>query len=411
MKKEIISKYLFFIGIILFFIGLFFSRALLSISPAILLIAAFLQPNFTQNTKKILQNKVFTLPLILYLLGVVCYPFVENTDKWAELLFKNLPYILFPFSLILLKELVVKFYKFILYTCILLVTIIITSTLIRLINNYELYTWMIQNSKNIEATGGMFHIHFGIVTTLSIIFCYTIARFSDSHKYEKATLIFIAIYLFIALHILAYRTGIVATYVCIFSEILIDIFRNKKYLIGSFLIALVVLLPVIAYNTITPVKERINNTRYDIYRYRSGQDINHYSLSQRFAAWENAIVIYKKNILFGTSAADLELEMERQYEIRDFGLKKENQVLIHNEYIFYAVCYGTIGLLFLIYMLATTFITAWKHKQPMYILFSILFAAVFIIDTVLEMQNGQNIFIFFFTVISLVPLSSSKQTI
>ncbi len=411
MIKELISKYLFFIGVILFFIGLFFSRAILSISPAVLLISAFTNSNFKQNIKDIHKKRVFILPFILYMFGVICYPIVENQNKWADLLFKNLPYIIFPFSIIILKDYVLKYYKFIFYTCILFVTFIISSTLIRLINNYELYTWMIKNSKNIEATGGLFHIHFGIITTLSIIFCYGIIRFSTSQKIEKIILTIIAVYLFVVLHVLAYRTGIVAVYVCILSEILIDIFRSKKYLIGLLLIAFAIILPVVAYKTITPVKERIENTKYDIYRYKSGKDINFYSLSQRFAAWENALVIYKKNIVFGTSAADLEDEMKRQYEVRDFGLKKENQVLIHNQYIFYAVCYGTVGLLFLIYLLSNTFITAWRNQKPVYILFSVLFAAVFMIDTILEMQTGQNMFIFFYSVLAFVPLTSSKRSV
>jgi O-antigen ligase len=411
MNKELISKYLFFVGVILFFIGLFFSRALLSISPALLLISAFTHSHFKQNIKQIHKNRVIVFPFVLYMLGVVCYPLVENQSKWAELLFKNLPYIIFPFSIIILKDYVAKYYKFIFYTCILFVTFIITSTLIRLINNYELYTWMIQNSKNIEATGGLFHIHFGIITTLSIIFCYGMIRFSNSQKIEKYILSIIAIYLFVVLHVLAYRTGMVAVYVCVLAEILIEIFRSKKYLIGALLIASAIIIPIIAYKTITPFKERIENTKYDIYRYKSGKDINYYSLSQRFAAWENALVIYKKNIVFGTSAADLEDEMMRQYELRDFGLKKENQVLIHNQYIFYAVCYGTVGLLFLIYFLANTFTTAWRNQKPVYILFSVLFIAVFVIDTILEMQTGQNMFVFFYSILAFVPLTSSKHSV
>lgn len=411
LNKESLSKYLFFFGVILFFIGIFFSRALLSISPAILLVSALTQKDFKQNIKGILRNRVFILPLILYLFGLVCFPIVENQSKWAELLFKNLPYIIFPFSIVILKDLVIKYYKFILYTCILLVVFINTSTLIRLYNNYELYSWMIRNSKNIEATGGMFHIHFGIITTLSIIFCYSIIRFSISHKIEKIILAIIALYLFIALHLLAYRTGMVSVYVCIMSEILIEIFRSKKYLIGTLLIILAIVTPIIAYYNVSTFKERIDNTTYDISRYRNGLDINFYSLSQRFAAWENAFVIYKKNIIFGTSAADLVDEMEKQYEVRDFGLRKENQVLIHNQYIFYAVSYGSIGLLFLLYFLTSTIISAWKEQRPAYLLFTILFIAVFIIDTVLEMQNGQNMFIFFFSTLAYIPLMSRKLSV
>lgn len=411
MKKELISKYLFFLGVVLFFVGLFFSRAVLSICPVVLLIAALSQTSLKEKLQALLKNKTFLLPVILYLFGVVCYPLVENHQKWVELLFKNLPYIIFPFSLILLKDLIAKHYKFILYSCIAFVLFIITSTLIRMINHYELYTWMIKNSKNIEATGGMFHIHFGIITTLSIIFCYSIARFASTKKNERVALTIIAIYLFIAVHILAYRTGVVSIYICIIAEIILEILRSKRYLIGALLILAAVLSPIIAYKTITPVRERINNTRYDIYRYQSGKDINYYSLSQRLAAWENALVIYKKNIVFGTSAADLEDEMKRQYEVRDFGLKKENQVLIHNQYIFYAVCYGTIGLLFLIYMMLNVLSRAWQEKKPMYILFGILFSAAFMIDTVLEMQNGQNMFIFFYAVLAFVPLTSSKHSV
>lgn len=405
------SKYLFFIGITLFFIGLFFSRAMLSNSPAILLIAAFLHPDFKINSKNLFKNKEIFFPFTLYLIGLICFPLAENKEKWAELLFKNLPYIVLPFSLILLKDFIKKYYKHILYLCIALVTFIVSATLIRLYNNYELYTWMIRNSKNIEATGGLFHIHFGLITSLSIIFCYSIVRYTNSSNLEKWVLSILAIYLFLGLHLLAYRTGIVSIYVAIIAEILLNIFRSKKYILGMVLISMAVILPFVAYYTIKPVQDRINNTTTDLYRYKSGQDINYYSLSQRFAAWENALVIFKRNVVFGTSAADLEDEMKKQYEVRDFGLKKENQVLIHNQYIFYAVCYGTLGILVFIYFLLNTFISAWRNKNPILLQFIIIFSAVFVIDTILEMQTGQNMFVFFYIVLFSIPLTSSKRTV
>lgn len=405
------STYLFFVGVTLFFAGLFFSRAMLSISPAILLFAAFFHPEFKSNCKNLFKNKELYFPLILYIFGFICFPLAQNKEKWAELLFKNLPYIVLPFSLILLKDNVKKHYKYILYLCILLVTFIVSATLIRLYNNYELYTWMIRNSKNIEATGGLFHIHFGLITSLSIIFCYLIVRYTNSSKLEKWVLSILAIYLFLGLHLLAYRTGIVSIYVAIIAEILLNIFRSKKYILGMVLISMAVILPFVAYYTIKPVQDRINNTTTDLYRYKSGQDINYYSLSQRFAAWENALVIFKRNVVFGTSAADLEDEMKKQYEVRDFGLKKENQVLIHNQYIFYAVCYGTLGILVFLYFLLNTFISAWRNKNPILLQFIIIFSAVFVIDTILEMQTGQNMFVFFYIVLFSVPLTSSKQTV
>ncbi len=408
MNPLTISRYLFFFGILLFFMGEFFSRAILSISPVVLLIAACTHPDFKENVKHVFKERIVTLAFILYFIGFICFPLADNKSKWAELLFKNLPYLVFPFSLVLLKDFVTKYYKFILYTLILFVSFISISTFIRFVNNYELYTWMIRHSKNIEATGGMFHIHFGLMTALAIIFCYAFIRFSRVHILEKFILGTIAIFLFIALHVLAYRTGIVSIYICILSEIVLTILYGKKYILGICLLIVTITVPLISYYSFRSVQERVQNTKFDILRYKQGKDINYYSLSQRFAAWETAFGIYKKNWLFGISAADLQDEMSKQYAIKDFGLKKENQVLIHNQYFFYAVCYGIIGLGFLLYMLAYCLALAWRKKNPIYLQFVVLFSAAFMIDTLLEMQTGQNMFIFFYSILPLIPLSVRK---
>ncbi len=398
INKREISIGLFYLSISFFFIGEFFSRALLSISPGVMLLACFINPDFFKIAKDIVSFRKAIVPASLFFLLLLSIIISDDLKSWGNLFLKNLPMFIFPFCFSFFKGIPEKHKKFIFYFFFFCLNLVVLLTLFDYYSNFSYYNNRIEESKNIQGFGGLFHIHLGILLALGIFFCYDILK-NDKQlsKLEKGYIYFSFLFLFAGLHIFAFRTGLLALYLTILLEIVFLIIQQKKYLVGVFLFLGLIIIPVSAIKFIPSIQQRMNNTTADLMRYKNGQDINYYSISQRFAAWETAYSIFKRNWLIGISPADLETEMEKQYTIKDFGLIKDNWVLIHNQYIYYATCYGILGFIVFCWFIFKPFIYGIKINNYKLIYFISIIASVFMVDTVLGLQTGLNLIMFFYS--------------
>jgi O-antigen ligase len=398
MNRELVSNILFTVGVLFFFTGIFFSRAMLSFSPGFMLAATFIRPDFLIHVRSFAFMKRALIPASLYLLLILSFFHSDNSQNWSTLLFRNLPMLIFPFCFSFFREMNSSWRKYILFFMFLCANIVAALTLIEFLSHYTYYTQLIRHSQNIQAVGGLFHIHFGVLMAICIFFSYDFIRHDKSlSTFERSWVYFTGIFLLIALHVFAFRTGILALYATAGIEIIILVVTQRKYVLGVSLLVMMLAFPMLAYHLVPSVKQRVGNTMYDISRYRNGQDINYYSISQRFAAWENASHILKRNWLIGVSPADLETEMMKQYEIKDFGLIPHNRVLIHNQYIFYAVCYGLLGLVVFLWFLVKPFVHGLKTRQYKLVYFISMISAAFMVDTLLDLQTGMNLVIFLYS--------------
>ena len=160
------------------------------------------------------------------------------------------------------------------------------------------------------------------------------------------------------------------------------------------LLGLLVAGPWLGYQLLGPLQQRWGNTRWDISQFLNGRDINDYSLARRLAAWETAVAVVRAHPLLGVAPADANAAMMEQYAWRDFGLRPENRIMIHNQYLHALVGGGVLGLVLWLAVLLGPLVQPGLRQNPYIRHFVVVFGAALCVDSMLELQTGYNLFVF-----------------
>lgn len=145
---------------------------------------------------------------------------------------------------------------------------------------------------------------------------------------------------------------------------------------------------------ISNLKERINETVWEINMYLTTGEVNGHSLTQRFEYWKAAFHIIKKNILIGVGTGDVEIELNKEYDNMQSKLDKEYRLHAHNQFISIALTFGIIGF---IWFLITLFYPIFKLKKQRNLLYLAFFSMVlfsFLNEDTLETQAGVTFYAF-----------------
>ncbi|MDQ4140630.1 MAG: O-antigen ligase family protein [Bacteroidota bacterium] len=405
----------------LFLVGLFFSRALITTVPILLFVFALTRPGLKERFQLLKQNRSALGLLAIYVFLLVSVIYTDNLPNYTRQIYRYAAILFFPLAGGLLPPLNRKQVYALLFFFVLLTTVITIGTMVQYLSNIDTQNQLIIHSQNPPTINRIFHIHFGVMMTLAIFFGVHI--FQDRQiiwrKAEKYIALSCVILILVSIHVLAYRTGLLALYVTLIFKIFNFIKNQKRYLLGGSLLALLLIVPVFAYYSLESVQLRVQNTRTDISRYLQHQDINYYSISQRLAAWETAFTVIKRNWVVGVGPADISREMKQQYAIHDFGLIKENQVMIHNQYLHMLMGMGIIGLLLFLGVLISPFWRRLSQNDFCITAFLVSTCTAMMVDSFFELQRGLNLIVFFYflliilkeqrMLISKIPLKSEKM--
>lgn len=383
---------------VIFLVGLLFSRALLSLTPGAMLLWALWQTPLQQSRKQLSRNIPALCLMGFYVLFLLSAFYTKTWDQWRYYAAQYLPLLTMPLAWGLLPRLRSKQQYALLFLFLTLVAILSVGTVIHYFLHQEEINTMISRSQNPTSINGLSHIYFGVLMALGVFFGVHIYQspLLIRHKAEKKLILVGVGLTFISLHIMAFRTGLLALYVTMFVQLLAIIRKQKQYVLGTALLAAIILLPVSAYFALESVQLRVANTRHDIARYLHNEDINYYSIAQRLAAWETALTVVRHNWLLGVAPADVKVEMQRQYAVKSFGLEEKNRVMVHNQYLHLLVSLGLAGFILLLYTLIYPLVKfAWQRNLAS-TAFLIVMATAMLVESIFQRQLGLNTFVFFY---------------
>ncbi|CAN5479633.1 hypothetical protein BH11BAC1_BH11BAC1_18390 [soil metagenome] len=119
------------------------------------------------------------------------------------------------------------------------------------------------------------------------------------------------------------------------------------------------------------------------------------STSIRYNLWKIAADLISEHPVIGVGIGDIKEELVKKYEEYNYQYGIINRISPHNQFLHTAVILGLIGVLLLIYMLATAFLLAWKNVDWIYVLFIMIISLNAITESILERQAGILFFVFF----------------
>ena len=292
------------------------------------------------------------------------------------------------------------FYKLYLMLFILVTTLACSITLIHFVLNYETIVRSYLEAKVIPTM--INHVRFSILTAYACYLCYFIYNKSIIIKYriEKFIVLFLGLFLFIFLHIYSVRSGLVAIYGAIATEILRYALRTRNYVKIGLLCCLLILGVFCAGTYIPTMNNKFVNTKADIKTYIIGGYPNYSSLTTRLISFEAGWHIFINNPVFGCGLGDIKFETDAYFNANYPMI--ETPILPHNQFLFYLASTGIVGLFFFCFTFyfPLFYRKNWKRNHLLLIGYVILTLS-FMTEPMLETQLGMAVSL----LLILVPLS------
>lgn len=391
-----VSQYLLLLACVAAVVGLFASRALVALSPVVGVVAACAQPNLRETLRQWLRMRTVISIGLLYVFLVLSGLYTTEFGVWRHEVYRKLPFLVVPLAFAVAAPLSArqKFGIGLLYVG--LATLLAITTLRGYLVDPEEANRMINMGHNVPATTGIFHIHFSLMLALAFFIALLMRSSPIAIPATRWGLLGCAIVIFVIMHVLAYRTGLLVLYVMLLFDMVGLVVLQRRFLLGLLTLLIIIGFPLLAYHSLDSVRERVETTIYDIDHYQTEQDINDFSASKRLFAWKTAVLVAREHPVLGVGMADVDNAMLYQYTYYNFGLKPKNWAMTHNQYLEYAVGGGVVGLFLWLQVLFAPFLQPPLRRNPYVIHFLLMMSVANLVDSLLQMQIGFNMFVFFY---------------
>ncbi len=393
---------LFFCGLII--VSLVFSPFLLTVSMIGLLILGLVKENkeglnrfsFNKNlgTKLMDWKSNAAFLVIPFYFFIVLFGIWQVEGDYTYLLERlriKLPFIALPIAFLGLPHFEHRQIKGLLYFLLIFITLTGIGISTNYLLNYDLINDMLSRGKPMPTPRN--HIRYSLLVGVSIIGgIYLIKeKYFYKNPRERYLIIILTIFLFLFIHILSVKSGILCLYIALGVLSLQFIYLSKKYLFGFLIITGLISLPVIAFVTIPSFQHKLTYMHYDLKKYFAGEG-EQYSDSGRLTSLKVGWNLFVNAPVFGVGAGNIKKEVHQFYEQKYPDYVKP--ILPHDQFLFVLAGSGLFGFFF--FGLAV-FVPLFYHKNYRHFFFLGLYT-IFLVALVLEhtLENAEGVGIFSF---------------
>ncbi len=390
----------------LFLIALFCSKTLLTIAMIGLLAVGVFEiqlkpfrlgfnPNYWKNLKQLPRRKDLLAVIGVFLLIVLSYWNSEATADWSNQVRVKLPFLLLPLAFVQLPRLSERQLAHVFYIFLLLATLACVGTGINYALDYKYITNSINLGKSIPTP--IHHIRFSLMIAFSVVagvWLRFIGHYwlKPSEKHLIATL---TGFLFVFQHVLSVRSGLVVLYAALVIMSIYFVFYTKKIKLFAIILPLLVIVPLVAVQTIPTLKNKIGYLRYDLDMFRNGNRAG-FSDGQRFISWEIGGIVFQKNSTWGTGFGDLKNELANVYKTNYPDLKPK---LPHNQFLLFAAGMGWTGLLAFVTLFLFPLFYKKNYRFVVFAAFYTIITLSFLFENTLSSAFGTGIYLFFLLIL------------
>ena len=387
------SQYLLWLACSAGVVGLLATRAVVALSPVVGVLAVLTNPDLPRAWRNYFRNGAALRAALIYLLLVVSGLYTSNMPVWHHELFRLLPWLVVPLAFAVAVPLSGAQRYAVGSLFVASAAVIGLATLVHYYQQGQSWVSEFAVNQSTPSITKVFHIHFGLMLALAACWGYLLSRQAGSPRWVRAALLVAAAAAALTLHLLAYRTGLLAFYAALLVEILYQILVRRHVRLGLAILVGMALALGLA-SRLKPIQERLDATLWDVEQYEHGRDLNTLSVGRRLVAWQTARVIIGQHPWLGVGAADVEPAMLAQYDWRDYGLRPQNWAMTHNQYIHYLVGGGLLGLGLWLAVLIWPFMQPAQRQNPYLRQFMLMLGIAMLGDSLLELQIGYNLFVF-----------------
>jgi O-antigen ligase len=388
-----LSQYLLWLAALAGVVGLLASRALVALSPVAGVVAVLLNPHLRRDLAGYFRNGAALRAAGMMVFLLLSSLYTSEWAVWRHEVFRSLTWLGVPLAFAGAVPLTGGQRRAVGVLLVLGTAAVGLATVIKYWLDPASGNQAIHIGQNVRAVTGIFHIFFGVLLAMSAFWGVVMARREPGSLLLRGALVAGALVATVALHVLAYRTGLLVFYGGLLAcAVGLLLRRNLGWGLG--LLLLLAVGPRLAYTQLESVRVRVNATLHDVEQFEEGRDINNLSLSQRLTAMQASLAVIRRHWLLGVGPADTHAAMRDQYGWQSYGLVRANQPDVHSQYLETLLGGGVVGLSLWLAIVFWPLTKAWARRDPYLCLFILLQALSMLVTDVLSLQTGLNLFVF-----------------
>lgn len=361
-----------------------------------------LRRTFRENTGRwwrYTPNLMIAVPFLLVLVSAL---WSSDFSYTLERLRIKLPFLALPWAFTAIPRFSRKELRFILYFLIGMMALACVYVGVNYLLNFDEINQLIGMGKAIPTPSN--HIRFSLVLCFAILSGLYLFREGEVLRYpwERRLLLGVTVFLFVFIHMLSVRSGLLAMYAALFVWVLRYVVLTRRWAVAAASAGLLLLLQAAAYQIFPSLRAKLAYARWDILQHQQGTGGN-YSDSDRLISLEVGWKVVEKAPIFGVGAGDLKREVMEEYTAGNY---EEAQIhkMPHNQFL--TIFAGT-GIAGLAVFLIGFFHPLLYRKNYRDFLFLGLYVVVFL-SFMMENTIENNFGVSFFLLFLLLGLNQFK---
>jgi O-antigen ligase len=389
-------QYIALLGASMIVIGLFWGRAIMASGMIMLLCNAVINKDVAKHIKILLQHKVLLSVVLMYICLAISVGWSSNQAYTLHKLQLHLPMLALPLGILSFTKLSKQDFYLLIGLFIIAVLLASIWSTSKYISNKDFYINSYSFGQVIPVPFKQDHIRFSLAVVLAIHFCIFLFIQEQAMLLKILVALFV-VWLSIYLHILAVKTGLLSFYILLLTYAIFFIKSKKQYTIGLVLIALIIIMPTLAFKKSETFRKKVYYTWYSMHKIMDVNSNNATSDEGRLLSYALAIPIIKQNFALGVGVGDMQHAMEQAY-IKNKKNTNGKILLPHNQLLVMQLAAGILGSLSFVWFMLVPWLSKYKNKLLLIGLY-VIFILPLMVEPMHETQYGIAIHLFFFVLI------------
>ena len=361
-----------------------------------------------QKLKTIFQHPVFPVFFIFLLVTLLRFYPIGDEGYLMQRLRIKLPFVVLPLAFMLLPRFRRKDVQDLLYFMLIFFAVISGLILFNYLSHYAELTERIKLGHHIPTPGN--HIRYSLLVAWAIMggIYLLIEGYYYRFRQERWLIAGLVLFLFLFLHLLSVKSGLLVLYICLAFGIVQYIWKQKAYLLGALGLGLLVSVPIIAHQTIPTFKNKITYFMYDMSMFRQGQGAQ-YSDSGRLASIHAGWEIAQDHILWGVGTANIRDEVSRFFSEQYPNYPEV--FMPQNQFLYTWAAAGIFGMLLIVFAFVFPIIYQQNYRHWLFLNFQLSIFVIIMIEHALENAVGVAHYLFFSLLFLSMLYGSAEQSV
>ena len=364
-----------------------------------------LRATLRDNFRLLWKHQQFLVVMVPFFLVLLSATYSADVDYTLQRLQVKLPFLVLPLAFLSLPRFSRRELLGFLYGFVLLMVVACLYVALQYFADFEAINKAMSRGKAMPTPSN--HIRFSLCVALAILAGGTLVQqgFYWRGRWERALLGVCTTFLFVFIHLLSVRSGLLALYLALGYLVFYWIYQSKRWLLGGAVGLFLLALPYTAYQTLPSFQSKIDYMRWDLDQYRQGRGAE-YSDSERLLSLQLGWEVAQANPLFGVGAGDLKNHMAAAYTDR-LGPTHPPR-MPHNQFLTILAGTGYLGLgLFLLALFVPLFAKG-HYRQPLFLAFHLVILTSCLFENTFENNFGISLYLLFL-LLGMQQLDKSRK--